>query len=142
MNLINGTRVCVEKIPFILKRMIKDKKKYTERTILMLNRLPQMKIDLLAKHEVYVYRNRNISLPINFEYVNDNEFSIKFLGAKKNWKWEDIKMFFFADNREFLSTITRADFFRIGKVLGLNKEKIFKYLKKFIMLEQLKETER
>jgi hypothetical protein len=143
-NTINGTRVCRDKMLFIVDYLYKNNLRLSEAEILKLNKLPQIKIKMVETKEVYFSRDsKRIDLPITFTYLNEVYFKVNFLEVEKEVRWDTLKNIFYRySNTEMDKNIKQDDFFKLAtEELGLTKQQIFDYLKRMIMLQELKGSE-
>lgn len=139
---INGVKVSLSKREFILSRM---KLGATKEHIDLMNKLTGMKFDLLNLKEISVSREDiKVNIPdilkvnINVELIDIDNFEIEFINSKKTFEWKELKDVFFY-GRTISTSFDRKKFLTFCSNFGIKKQDTFAYLKRIIMLNELKD---
>lgn len=138
-NTVNGIRICRDKALFIVGFIYKCRVTLTEKQILTLNKLPQIKIKLMELKEILLFRDGgNVKIPISFEYHNEEEFRVELLNNFGYVKWVELKdIFGISGSCDPDTNIYPKSFFKLTDAMGIARQQIYEYLKKIVMLQQL-----
>ena len=138
-NRINGVKITYNKIQFILERMGDNP---TKEQISIYNKLTGMKLDLIKLDYLNIYRSsglRQIEIPIKISLIDIDNFKIDFLGEEKEVNWNILNEGFYKNGhvRTIRESWDMKDFIIFCMNIGFEKQEVFDYLKKVVMVKQL-----
>jgi len=136
---LNKILIPKNKIGFIFNKMREDT---SDEQIKLLKKLTGMKLNLLKVKNICLNfggKSKHIDIEIILEKADI--FKVKFMNKEKITNWNFLKDIFFygGTSRSLNNDFSGDKLFKFGDEFGLNKKEIFIYLKRVLMLEEIKE---
>lgn len=134
---LNGISVRLVKLPFLLRKL--DVKMDTTK-IKLLKKLSGVKLDLIKKETItFNGPSDEVDLRIDITPETKYEFTVKFMDTSKKFNWNELKPIFFDDN-DLKGDFNSNQMIEFCKTMGIEKQQMFDYIKKAVMLKKLSEA--